>query len=279
MGIPFTSLGESGPPLHFLHANGYPPGCYQPLLNRFSEKYQVVSMHQRPLWPDSRPAEISDWLPLTADFLRFLDDRQAGTSVVVGHSVGGIVALRAALLQPDRFQALVLIDPVLFPPSVIRTWQVIHKLGMVYQVHPLVLASRNRLRQFDDKERLFNGYRRKQVFRYMDDAALHAYIDGIACPGNSGYKLCYSVEWEMRIYVTSVWHDLDIWRNLPGLKIPLLVIRGAETDTFWVSTARRVIRKAPATRVVTVPQSTHLVALERPAEVFRAAQDFFQEIL
>ncbi|HEX7542049.1 MAG TPA: alpha/beta hydrolase [Anaerolineales bacterium] len=279
MSIPYFTLGESGLPLHFLHANGYPPECYRPLITRLSEHYHVFSMRQRPLWPDSRPEEIADWLPLTDDFLRFLDEHPTGASIGVGHSVGGIVTLRAALRQPERFRALVLIDPVLFPPYVIRSWKIICALGLGYQLHPLVRAARNRRRQFDDLDRLFKGYQRKPVFRYMDDPALHAYVEGIACPGEHGYKLCYNADWEMRIYATSVWRDMDIWRGLPGLNIPLLIIRGAETDTFWASTARRVLRKVPTARVVTVPQATHLVPLERPAEVYQAIQEFLQEIL
>jgi pimeloyl-ACP methyl ester carboxylesterase len=150
---------------------------------------------------------------------------------------------------------------------------------LAYQVHPLVRASKNRRQEFDNLDRLFKGYRRKTVFRFMDDTALHAYVEGIACPGEHGYKLCYSAEWEMRIYVTSVWNDLDIWRGLPGLKVPLLILRGAETDTFWASTGRRVVHKVPTARVVTVPNSTHLVPLERPLEVYTAIQVFLMENL
>jgi pimeloyl-ACP methyl ester carboxylesterase len=282
LSIPYFTLGDSGLPLFFLHANGYPPECYRPLLTKLSEQYHVYSMRQRPLWPDSRPEEIADWHPLTDDFLRFLDETQTGASIGVGHSLGGIVTLRAALCQPERFRALVLIDPVLFPPYFIRSWQVMRTLGLGYQLHPLVRAAqaaRERRHQFDDLDKLFKGYRRKPVFRYMDDPALHAYVEGIACLGEHEYTLCYSAEWEMRIYVTSVWRDMDIWRGLPSLKVPLLMIRGAETNTFWASTARRVLRKVPLTQVVTVPQSSHLVPLEHPEEVYQAIQEFLQENL
>jgi pimeloyl-ACP methyl ester carboxylesterase len=279
MTIPFFTPGGTGLPLHFLHANGYPPECYRSLITSLSEHYHVLCMRQRPLWPGSRPDEIKDWIPLTEDFLSFLDEQKTGASIAIGHSVGGIVALRAALRRPDLFRVLILIDPVLFPPAVIRPWQVIRSLGLAYQVHPLVRASKNRRQHFDNLERLFNGYRRKSVFRYMDDDALRAYVEGIACPDEHGYKLCYSADWEMRIYVTSVWNDLDIWRNLTGLQTPLLIIRGAETDTFWAATGRRVLRALPGARVVTVPQATHLVPLERPLEVNQAIQEFLLENL
>jgi pimeloyl-ACP methyl ester carboxylesterase len=278
-GIPFFTLGDTGPALYFLHANGYPPECYRPLLSRLSEYYRVIAMRQRPLWPGSDPRELSDWLPLTDDLIRFMDERQAGTSICIGHSFGAVVALRAALTHPGCFRALVLIDPVLMPPYAIRCWQAIRLLGLSSRLHPFILAARRRRRSFDDLERLFQGYRSKPVFRFMDDAALHAYVEGISCPIEHGYELCYPAGWEERIYLTGIWRDLDIWRGLPGLRTPLLLVRGAETDTFWASTARRVLRKVPSARLVTVPQASHLVPLEQPAEVYRAIQQFLQENL
>lgn len=271
--------GNTNQWLVFLHANGYPPECYQPLFKKLSDDYRILAMRQRPLWPGSNPEELNTWQPLTDDFLNFLDEHQAEASIVVGHSVGGIVALRAALIHPERFRGLVLIDPVLFPPYIIWFWKVIRALGLGYQVHPLVRNSRHRRREFDDLDRLFHGFRRKPVFRFMGDEELRSYVEGIACKEARGFKLCYSVDWEMRIYITSVSSDMDIWRGLPGLKIPLLIIRGEETDTFWNSTARLVQKKDPSTRVVTVPRATHLVPLEQPGEVSYAIKRFFQEIL
>ena len=53
--IPFQNFGGQGEVLHFAHANAYPPGCYQQLLKPFQKHFQVIAMHQRPLWPESEP--------------------------------------------------------------------------------------------------------------------------------------------------------------------------------------------------------------------------------
>jgi pimeloyl-ACP methyl ester carboxylesterase len=278
--IPSLDFGGNGPALHFAHANSYPPECYRPLLAGLSARYHVFAMHQRPLWPDSRPAAINDWHPLTGDFFRFLDEQAPGPVIGVGHSLGGIVTLRAALRQPERFRALVLMDPVLFPPASIAIIRLARALGLVQRLHPLIPAAMTRRRVFASREELVRGYRRKPVFRYMSDASLAACAQGLTRPRPDGQlELAYSPEWEARIYVTGMWNDMDLWRGLPGLRVPLLVIRGSETDTFRSGTGRLVQRKQAQARVVSVDQSTHLVPLERPDEVSALIQSFLSEVL
>ncbi len=279
--IPFTDFGGKGPQqLHFLHANGYPPACYQPLIELFKSHYHVSGMHLRPLWPRSDPKEIGAWQPLSDDFLFFLDEQKISPIIAVGHSMGAIISLRTAMRRPDHFRALILIDPVLFPPSMIATYNVFKAIGLSYKLHPLIAGALKRRRQFSDLENLFRAYRSKRVFRYFSDTSLRTYIDGIVRPGaNGGFELAYSPEWEARIYYTGVWRDMDLWWGLPALKVPILIIRGAETDTFLPAAAQRVNRVRPETRIVSLEKSTHLVALEKPHETYKIIQDFLKEIL
>lgn len=278
MTIPFIDFGGSGEKLVFLHANGYPPECYRPLLSRLAEKYHVTAMVQRPLWHDNKPEDIDDWRPLTEDFLHFLETHQSEPVACVGHSMGGTALLRAALREPERFQAIVLLDPVLFPRYLSALWTLLYKSGLGYRLHPLVTATKKRRQEFDDLDKAFKGFRRKPIFRYMDDDTLHAYVEGITCLTDRGsYRLCYSAEWEMRLYVTAVWRDMDIWRGLSKLQVPTLIIRGAETDTFREQTGKLVKQKQPKARIETLARSTHLVPLERPIDVSNLIQAFLEE--
>lgn len=279
--IPSLDFGGDGPDLLFLHANGYPPACYRPLLTRLAKSNHVTAMLQRPLWEDSHPENFHDWTPLSDDLLAFLEENHLRAPIpVIGHSMGGIAALRAALHQPQRFQRLLLLDPVLLPPSFIVLWKVALALKFAQRLHPHITSARNRRREFNDPGLLFQRYRQRHNFKYMDDDALRAYIEGISRPREKGgYELVYTPEWESRVYYASIRSDMDVWRGLPGLKIPTLIIRGIETDTFWESTARKVTRLNASIRVVTIEKATHLVALERPQEVFDIMQSFLQEAL
>lgn len=275
--IPHFELSHVGEPLHFLHANGYPPNCYKSFLELLQAQYHVFGMLLRPLWPDSDPDEIQDWKPLSDDLLQFLESMHFPV-IGVGHSIGAIVTLRAALRDPGKFRALILLDPVLFVPSRLVLWNMIRAMGLGNRLHPKITGALKRRRRFDDLEKVFRGYRNRPVFRYMSDESLRAYIKGMTGPAaNEGFELLYSPEWESRIYLTGL-RDFDIWRRLPALDVPTMILRGAETDTFLGNAAKLVKRRQPRARVETLEKSTHLLPLERPQEVFDIMQSFLRSL-
>ena len=277
MEIPHFDIGGIGRPLHFLHANGYPPECYKPLLELLNAEYQVFGMLLRPLWPNSEPEELKSWHPLSEDLLALLAERAAEPVIGVGHSIGAIVTLRAALRDSGKFKALVLIDPVFFVPLRLILWKSFRAIGMGERTHPLITGAKRRRWKFDNLESVFTGYRSRSIFRYFTDKNLRKYIEGITRKTNDGYELVYSPEWEAQIYRTGL-QDFDIWRGLPKLNVPTLIIRGAETDTFLEDAAGLVERKQPQVRIETLPRSTHLVPLEYPKEVFEIMRLFLREV-
>lgn len=277
--IPYFDLGGDGEPLHFLHANGYPPGCYQPLFELLQKHYHVFGMKLRPLWGDAKVDELETWHPLSDDLLRFIADRETKPIIGVGHSIGAVVTLRAALRDPEKFRALVLIDPVLFPPGFMLMWHTFRILGLGERFHPLIKGAKKRRSVFDNLETVYRGYRSRKIFRYMSDENLKVYIEGITQPKpGGGFELVFPPEWEAQIYRTGM-HDFDILRDLPKLEMPVLFIRGRETDTFLARTADQIKRKQPKARVETLERSTHLLPLERPKEVFDIMQSFLKEVL
>ncbi|MCA1900412.1 MAG: alpha/beta hydrolase [Chloroflexi bacterium] len=281
MSVPNFDYGGEGAPLHFLHANGYPPECYKPLLELLKIRYRVFGMKLRPLWENTTPEDLDAWHPLSDDLLRFLNSNPSGvnkTIVGVGHSVGGVVTLRAALREPQRFRALILLDPVLFVPATLTAWKIVRDLKLGHKFHPKIKGALKRRRVFDNLDLVFQGYRSREVFKYMSDESLRAYIAGIVKPrAGGGFELAYSPEWEARIYLTGL-RDFDLWRGLPSLQIPTLIIRGAETDTFLENAAKLVKKKNPQIQVETLERCTHLLPLERPQEVFDLIWKFLEAL-
>jgi pimeloyl-ACP methyl ester carboxylesterase len=63
-----------------------------------------------PAWHPTRPLSLAD----KVDFIRPVLDRLASPMILVGHSYGAAVALKTALLFPERVRALALYEPTLF---------------------------------------------------------------------------------------------------------------------------------------------------------------------
>ena len=86
--------------------------------------------------------------------------------------------------------------------------------------------------------------------------------------------LRFTPEWEARIYMTGA---PDLWRRLPTLKPPALVVAGSESDTFVPEAVSRTRHALPAAEVVVVPDAGHLVPLEKPEVVARLIETFVEE--
>lgn len=279
MNIPYFDFKSDGTPLHFLHANGYPPEVYKNLFELLQNQYHLFGMKLRPLWDDAKIADVKHWSIFSDDLIRFLPDFTTDSVIAVGHSIGATVTLRAALRDPKKFRALVLLDPVLFVPSFIFMWKILYGLGLGKRLHPKVAGALRRRKVFDNLETLFQGYRTREVFKYMSDESLRNYIQGITKQKTDGtYELVFSPEWESHIYLTGL-QDFDIWNNLHNLEVPTLIIRGSESDTFLEKAEKLIRKKNPKIQFEVLEKATHIFPLEYPQEVFDIANKFLKETL
>jgi pimeloyl-ACP methyl ester carboxylesterase len=101
----------SGPPLLLLHGHEQSATSWRWVLPTLARTHRVLAL-SLPGHGDSAPAVHgyapgADLAPLVADFLNTLG---VGPLHVVGNSVGGAVALRLALADPDRMRTLTLVD-------------------------------------------------------------------------------------------------------------------------------------------------------------------------
>jgi pimeloyl-ACP methyl ester carboxylesterase len=276
--MPRTDFGGNGDTLVFLHANGYPPDCYRPLLATLALDYHVVALLQRPLWADEKPEDVDSWSVFSDDLLQVLADEEDSPVIAMGHSLGATVALRAALRAPRRFVALILIEPVLFPTHVMLRWNLARAIGIGYRLQPMIKGALKRRRTFDSLGQVFESYRRRRVFRNFSDDSLRTCIDGMTVPASGGYRLVYPPEWEARVYYTGIWNDWDLWKDIASLSVPTLIIRGAESSTFRPSAAAAVSARNSRIRIITVTGASHLAPLERPGEIARLCMQELREI-
>lgn len=112
--VNYRTNGE-GPLVIALHSSSSHGGQWKALSNLISTRFSICAPdffgygHSDPLPEDGRPYT---WHDLA--IVRALLDKYEGPAHIVGHSLGGTIAVRAALSWPERIASLTLIEPVLF---------------------------------------------------------------------------------------------------------------------------------------------------------------------
>jgi len=270
-------FGGEGPLIHLAVANGFPPACYRPLIEGLAPVGHRVSVLPRPLWPDGEgPQRGVTWYTLAEDLIQAFDALGWRGVIGIGHSMGGVITMVAAVQRPDLFRAIVLMDPVLMDPKVLTLFRILRALGLGARLHPLARRARRRRRVWPSREAAAAHLRSRPLFAAWHPAAFAGYLEEGLRPSRDGQvELAYPPEWEVHIFV-SVPHDA--WRFVPRIPIPTLVMRGTVTDTFTADSEARFRRLKPDARFAVIPGS-HLFPMERPEETARSIRAWLTEIL
>jgi len=271
----WVDWGGDGPPLHFAHANGFPPASYGCLLAPLTEVFRVGSFAARPLWSLEPPCILTDWTPLADDLGRALENRRLSGVVGVGHSLGGVLMAMVAAARPGLFSALVLIDPVVFTYPRSWAWAAMQKFGRAGRFR-LVRGARERRDHWPDLRTVAAAYRGKSAFAGWTEAAFDDYLEAGFEPEDSGVRLTYPKEWEAQVFEVC---PADVWSDLRRIEVPVLFLRGETSDTFLRSAAARAEREMADARVREFGGSSHFLPFEEPGGVTAAINEFVREVL
>lgn len=271
----WTEWGGAGPALVFGHANGFPPGTYRRFLDELRRSFAVASFSARPLWPGSDPRSVGSWNDLAGDLGLELERHGVEGALGVGHSLGSVLNVLAAAADPSRFAALALVDPVIFTGMQAVFWGALKGLGLGARF-PLIRGALRRRESFPDVEAVRDTYAEKAVFASWDPDVLDDYVrSGFSQTDAGDVRLRYPKEWEARIFETT---PADVWNELGAIDVPMLVIRGASSDTFSTAAANRVRRELPTARVIEFEGASHFVPMEKPYEVAALIEDWARGI-
>lgn len=266
---PHVQLGGEGPVLHFSHANGYPPLAYRALLSPFIQTHEVIASLHRPLWqPAQQPQSLNSWQAFGDDLIRLLERRDQPV-VSVGHSMGSAAILMAAARRPELFKAIVVIEPVLLLPSQLFLLRLFGRFAR--QRIPLVKRTLARVDRWQSKQFAFDHFRLKTVFKDISDEVLWDYIEhGLTEDQQGQFALSYSKAWEAHCY--TLVHDL--WRVLPGVDVPVLGIRGANSNTLSEKAWDRWKSKSAIHDYLQIEAAGHLVPFEQPTRLAEEIQSW-----
>jgi pimeloyl-ACP methyl ester carboxylesterase len=100
---------QSNAPLVLVHGFTGSKLDFQDQLAWFGQTRPVLAYDQRGHGETSN-ARPYDFYTLVNDFFGFLDALEVDNAHVLGHSMGGMVVMRAALAKPERFRSMILMD-------------------------------------------------------------------------------------------------------------------------------------------------------------------------
>lgn len=111
--IHYVDKGE-GRPILFIHGLGAILQHFRhPLFDRFGDGYRLIALDRAGSGYSTRVKGSTGRLPEQADLIaKFIDAVGLDRPLLVGHSLGGAVALRVALDHPEKISGLALIAPL-----------------------------------------------------------------------------------------------------------------------------------------------------------------------
>lgn len=268
--IPFIDFGGEGPILHFAHPNAYPPGCFRQFIEPFLPHYRVLAVEHRPLWPGTTPEEMDDWRLIADDLIRFFEQQALEQVIGMGHSLGAVATIYAAVKRPSLFSRLILIDPVILPPEILDLVAENPEAGAF---HPMVGRALKRRNRWNSRQAAFDRFRRKSVFSRWSDEALWDYVNYATELDETGKpRLRFPREWEARFYAAPP----QVWDDIAQIRQPTLAIRAAESNTLFPEAWQLWQEVQPDAAFIEIPDAGHMLTMERPSFVAQTILNYLQ---
>ncbi|MFH0789225.1 MAG: alpha/beta hydrolase [Pseudomonadota bacterium] len=267
--------GGSGPLTYLAHCTGLCAGAYSPLVDKLTPHLRVIGMDDRghgKTRAKADPGELKNWDIFVEDLERFVESIQEPI-IAIGHSRGGVVGMLLAIKRPELVRALILLDPTILPFSWMWWWFLAKKIGLSKYI-PIAARAARRRKVWPDQETILKVYRSKGSFKNWQDGFLEAYIAcGLEPTADGALRLCCDPAWESKCFSVC---PHDVWRTIPEIKCPILLLYGERSDTFLPAAAKRFKLKNQAALLQGLPETSHFVPMERPEETTAAILDFLK---
>jgi pimeloyl-ACP methyl ester carboxylesterase len=251
------SLPSAGMTVYFSHATSFCGAVWDPVRTRLEDVDTVAFDH--PGHGAGPPLETPvDWRV----FGEFVLDVTEPGGIGVGHSMGAAALAMAQAADPAHFRAMLLIEPVMFPPPYSRDTK-----------RDMVERAARRRRTFQSRKEAADSFRDRGAFLGWDQAAFDGYI---ACGliGDGPVHLACDPVIESDIYGGST--DHDTWDRIVNIDVPVLLMAGEQSDTIPPDLAREQAAQFVRAGVEIVTDAGHFLPMERPDLVAERVRRFVE---
>lgn len=255
-----TDVHGQGPDVLLLHGWLSSGRMWHSLMHDLGSHYRLwapdlAGFGDSPPVEAGTPPALPDYVQQMVDFCAALTIRPYA---VVGHSMGGLLALTLALDHPDLVERLVLLSPAVSG----KLWG---KLDAVLTSGPgrWIMQTARRLWRQPLKVLMPSVFAFAPRY-FVSAAARRKAEDARKATWESAYGSLQAVL------------DSDCTARLPEVRQPTLVIVGARDMTIPPSEGRLAAERIPRARLVELPRVAHQVTDEAPDDVHRHLLAFLQ---
>lgn len=244
-----TTPGLPAVTLVLVHGDLASSAWWRPLISRLPAGWRVIAPDLRGCGRSSRPSAGYAIEQYAADLRRLIETARPGPFVLIGHSMGGAVAMTYALAHPDELRAMVLVDPV--PAEGLRFGRV---------------GRETFTRLKDDPELLVEAVARAMHTAPRDDFFRLMVADAAAA--------------DRRVFTDNVvsMEAFNVFGRLHRLSLPTLVVVGDQDRLIPRAPMVRTAEAIPRSRLAVVRESGHTPQVEKPDEFARLVATFVDEV-
>jgi pimeloyl-ACP methyl ester carboxylesterase len=247
------------PPVVLLHGITGHARVWDHLAERLLPGRRVLALDQRG-HGDSDPAPDDDYHvgAMADDVAAFAGSLRLDRFALVGHSMGGRIAIKYAADHAARLDRLVIID---IGPDI--------NLAGLQRVRDMMAKSPERIESEEwavEYIRRANPLQDVRMLRERVRHGLKRLPDG---------ELTWKYAKGLRDMMREGRRDaVDLWEPLPRIPCPTLIVRGAESDILAPEVAKKMAERLPDGRVVEIEGAGHTVPADRPEEFVREIRAF-----
>ena len=251
-----------GPPLALIMGLGGTVQSWALQLPDFARHYRVIAMDNRGAGRSDKPEGPYSTELFARDLRAVLDDAGADSAHLLGVSMGGLTAQDFYHMAPERVRSLVLgctgvgaNDPAAIPTD----QEVIDALSLDRSDTDLrtVMEAMNR------------------VFYHPDfRAKVPDLTDRVMKLVQADPQPPHAFEAQLNAALS---HQPNSPR-LDDIRVPTLVIHGADDRVWPLDNARYLAEHIPGARLVVIPGAGHMFTIEKPREFNTAVLEFLQDV-
>ncbi len=262
--VHYVEAGK-GPALLFLHGLGGSWQDWSATLPAFAATYRVIAV-DFPGFGGSDQPEVKysvEWFTEVVE--KFIQERKLDGVNLVGHSMGGLVALNLAARPNSRVKKLIITDAVGIGDKA---------EFMSYVMTKKILGPETRWEFFegflkDEFRGMVNNFIKDQKPKTARD--FFESLPKNPITGNRYLPMTPSVQMSASII------DFEIRPKLASIRQPTLILWGAKDPVVPPQDASLLKKEIPQSHLVIFPDTGHCPMIERPSLFSQELTKFFQE--